>query len=54
MNYRDYSLDKSLGYKLAKSSRLLTNRLNQTFRENGLPITVEQWAIMILQFRGYS
>lgn len=47
MDYHDYSLDKSLGYKLARASRLLTNRLNQTFREHGFPITVEQWAIMI-------
>ncbi|RXT03623.1 MarR family winged helix-turn-helix transcriptional regulator [Ammoniphilus sp. CFH 90114] len=47
MDYRDYSLDKSLGHKLAKSSRLLTNRLNQRFRENNLSITVEQWVIMV-------
>lgn len=47
MDYRDYRLDKSLGHKLAKSSRLLTNRLNQRFRENDFSITVEQWAIMV-------
>lgn len=47
MDYRDYKLDKSLGHKLAKSSRLLANRLNQRFRENDFPITVEQWSIMV-------
>lgn len=41
-----YKLDHSLGYKLFQSARLMTNRLNKRFRENGWPITHEQWQVL--------
>ena len=41
-----YKLADSIGYKLFQSSRLINNRLNQTFRSNGYPITHEQWQLL--------
>lgn len=41
-----YRLDDSLGYKLFHASRLMSNRLNQNFKLNDLPLTYEQWQIL--------
>lgn len=41
-----YKLNDSIGYKLFQSSRLMTNRLNQSFRLKGYPITHEQWQVL--------
>ncbi|MBE4909640.1 MarR family transcriptional regulator [Bacillus luteolus] len=41
-----YCLDHSLGYKLFHASRLMMNRLNQNFKEQGYPVTYEQWQIL--------
>jgi DNA-binding MarR family transcriptional regulator len=46
LNFKKYYLDESLGYKLFHASRLMSNRLNQNFRENGYPVTYEQWQIL--------
>ncbi|MBM6618931.1 MarR family winged helix-turn-helix transcriptional regulator [Bacillus suaedaesalsae] len=51
MDYKKYKLDESLGYKLFHASRLITNRLNQNFRKDGLPVTHEQWQVL---FRLYE
>ncbi|WP_166239628.1 MarR family winged helix-turn-helix transcriptional regulator [Paenibacillus turpanensis] len=47
MDYRNYRLDKSIGHKITQATRLMTNRLNQNFKASGLPVTNEQWSIMI-------
>lgn len=47
MDYRDYRLEDSIGFKLANASRLVTNRLNQNFRDNEFPVTHEQWLLMM-------
>ncbi|WP_026580689.1 MarR family winged helix-turn-helix transcriptional regulator [Bacillus sp. J33] len=41
-----YLLDDSLGYKLFHASRLMSNRLNKNFRDNGFDVTYEQWQIL--------
>ncbi len=41
-----YHLDHSLGYKLFHASRLMMNRLNHNFKEQGYPVTYEQWQIL--------
>ncbi|WP_111645575.1 MarR family winged helix-turn-helix transcriptional regulator [Paranoxybacillus vitaminiphilus] len=46
MDYMKYRLDDSLGYKLFQASRLMTNRLNQNFKDNGFYLTHEQWQIL--------
>jgi len=38
---------KSLGRKLAISSRLFGNRMNRHFRDNGFNVTPEQWRIFV-------
>ncbi|TCP52174.1 MarR family transcriptional regulator [Tumebacillus sp. BK434] len=47
MDYRDYKLEHSIGFKLANTSRLVTNRLNQNFTAKNLPVTHEQWLLMM-------
>ena len=47
MDYRDYKLNNSIGYRLANVGRLVVNRLNKNFKDNNFPVTHEQWAIMI-------
>ncbi|GEN32933.1 MarR family winged helix-turn-helix transcriptional regulator [Aneurinibacillus danicus] len=46
MNHEKYRLDDSLGYKLFHASRLISNRLNQNFKDHCFPVTYEQWQIM--------
>ncbi|QOR67851.1 MarR family transcriptional regulator [Cytobacillus suaedae] len=46
MKMEEYRLDHSLGYKLFHASRLMSNRLNQNFKEQGYPVTYEQWQIL--------
>lgn len=41
-----YNFEDSLGYKIELCSRLMSNRLNQKFNEQGYPVTAEQWAII--------
>ncbi|ARK29112.1 MarR family winged helix-turn-helix transcriptional regulator [Halalkalibacter krulwichiae] len=47
MAYDKYILAESVGYKITNTARLVTNRLNNNFKQNDLPVTNEQWAIMI-------
>ncbi|WP_338751318.1 MarR family winged helix-turn-helix transcriptional regulator [Bacillus sp. FJAT-52991] len=46
MEKKEYRLEDSLGYKLFQASRLMTNRLNRHFKENGFSLTHEQWQIL--------
>ncbi|MDZ5474006.1 MarR family transcriptional regulator [Bacillus sp. 31A1R] len=46
MSFNKYQLDESLGYKLFHASRLMSNRLNQNFKENDFNVTYEQWQIL--------
>lgn len=41
-----YQLDDSLGYKLFHASRLMSNKLNQNFKDNNFPVTYEQWQLL--------
>lgn len=43
-----YPIEASLEHIAEISSRLMSNRLNQRFSENNIPVTAEQWAIMKL------
>ncbi|WP_096201726.1 MarR family winged helix-turn-helix transcriptional regulator [Bacillus sp. FJAT-45350] len=47
MDYRDYILAESIGYRINNTARLVTNRLNKNFKDNNLPVTHDQWSIMI-------
>ncbi|GAE37412.1 MarR family winged helix-turn-helix transcriptional regulator [Halalkalibacter akibai] len=47
MKSTHYRLAESIGYKITNSARLVMNRLNKNFKQNNLPVTHEQWAIMI-------
>ncbi|MCL7747074.1 MarR family winged helix-turn-helix transcriptional regulator [Halalkalibacter alkaliphilus] len=47
MGKSKYILAESIGYKITNTARLITNRLNKNFKQNNLPVTHEQWAIMI-------
>ncbi|MDT8862338.1 MarR family winged helix-turn-helix transcriptional regulator [Alkalihalobacillus sp. MEB130] len=47
MGQSKYILAESIGYKITNTARLITNRLNQNFKQNHLPVTNEQWSIMI-------
>lgn len=47
MGNKKYILAESIGYKITNTAKLITNRLNQNFKQNHLPVTHEQWAIMI-------
>ncbi|ARU60732.1 MarR family transcriptional regulator [Tumebacillus avium] len=47
MTYQDYKLENSIGFKLANTSRLVTNRLNQNFTSQNYPVTHEQWLLMM-------
>ena len=41
-----YDFENSLGYKIELCSRLMSNKLNQKFKQQGYPVTAEQWAII--------
>jgi DNA-binding MarR family transcriptional regulator len=47
MGSNKYILAESIGYKITKTAKLVTNRLNKNFKQHGLPVTHEQWSIMI-------
>ncbi|PWK16483.1 MarR family winged helix-turn-helix transcriptional regulator [Tumebacillus permanentifrigoris] len=47
MDYHEYQGENSLGAKLSNAARLMTNRLNQRFREHDYPVTVDQWLILM-------
>lgn len=47
MDYRNYKLEKSIGHQIARTGRLVTNRLNTNFKNGNYPVTHEQWSIMI-------
>lgn len=47
MDYRKYILAESIGFQITDVARLVTNRLNTNFKEQGYPVTHEQWSIMI-------
>ncbi|MBU9722951.1 MULTISPECIES: MarR family winged helix-turn-helix transcriptional regulator [Bacillaceae] len=47
MDYRKYVLAESVGYRITATARLVINRLNNNFKARNLPVTHEQWAIMI-------
>lgn len=47
MKSTHYRLAESIGYKITNSARLVMNRLNNNFKQNDLPVTHEQWSIMI-------
>ena len=44
----DFSLKKSLGYKLAMASRLAKNRVNTLLKEANIPLTAEQRRTLVL------
>jgi DNA-binding MarR family transcriptional regulator len=43
----NYSLDKSLGHLASRFSRVILRRLNAALSEHGLPITAEQYSLLI-------
>ena len=47
MDYRKYVLAESIGFRISELGRLVINRLNSNFKEQGYPVTHEQWSIMI-------
>jgi len=47
MGAETYQLAESIGYKITNTAKLVTNRLNHNFKQNDLPVTNEQWSIMI-------
>ncbi|OIJ14691.1 hypothetical protein BKP37_07980 [Anaerobacillus alkalilacustris] len=47
MDYRKYVLADSIGFQISDAGRLVINRLNSNFKEQGYPVTHEQWSIMI-------
>lgn len=47
MDYRKYVLAESIGFQIVDAGRLVINRLNSNFKENGYPVTHEQWSILI-------
>ncbi|MDG5787173.1 MarR family transcriptional regulator [Evansella sp. AB-P1] len=47
MDYREYVLAESVGYRITATARLVINRLNKNFKEKNYPVTHEQWSIMI-------
>lgn len=46
-NYQSYVLANSVGFQINDTAKLVTNRLNLNFKNNGYPVTHEQWSIMI-------
>lgn len=48
MSQEQYVFRNSFGQKLEIASRFMGNALNQRFRDSGLPVTLEQWAIINL------
>ncbi|MFC0561724.1 MarR family winged helix-turn-helix transcriptional regulator [Halalkalibacter alkalisediminis] len=47
MGAETYRLAESIGYKITNTAKLVTSRLNQNFKNHDLPVTHEQWSIMI-------
>lgn len=47
MDYKKYKLADSIGYQITATARLVINRLNDNFKQNNLPMTHDQWSIMI-------
>lgn len=47
MGIDSYKLADSVGYKITNTAKLVTSRLNQNFKNHDLPVTHEQWSIMI-------
>ncbi|RXI97752.1 MarR family transcriptional regulator [Anaerobacillus alkaliphilus] len=47
MDYRNYKLAESIGFQIVDAGRLVINRLNSNFKDNGYPVTHEQWSILI-------
>jgi DNA-binding MarR family transcriptional regulator len=43
----NYSLDKSLGHLAARYSRVLMRRINTEFWQHSIPITAEQYSLLI-------
>ncbi len=41
----------SIGHKINKSARLITQRLGRNFKENNFAITTEQWKILLYLWR---
>lgn len=42
----DYNLQKSLGFKLDRASRLTTQNFNKNLKENSFFLTTEQWGVI--------
>lgn len=49
-SYYEYTR-RSLGNRVSKSARLITQRLGRNFRENNLDITPEQWSLLLQLWR---
>ncbi|ADU28670.1 MarR family winged helix-turn-helix transcriptional regulator [Evansella cellulosilytica] len=47
MDYKKYVLAESVGYRITVTARLVINRLNSNFKKRKLPVTHEQWSVMI-------
>jgi DNA-binding MarR family transcriptional regulator len=42
-----YTLDKSLGYLASRFSRIMLRRINAAFSQRGLPITSDQYSLLV-------